>query len=71
MELFRANQAKIERQHSGPLTIEQRDVHLRHILANEDKLHPALFSAEAEHKVVYFLPSSLNYAKVSEVVGLT
>ncbi|KAL0010460.1 hypothetical protein SO802_005568 [Lithocarpus litseifolius] len=55
LELFRANQAKIERQHSGPLTIEQRDVHLRRILANEDKLHPALFSAEAEHKVLQHL----------------
>lgn len=46
-------------------------MHLRRILANEDKLHPALFSAEAEHKVVYFLPSSSNYAKVSEFLGLT
>ncbi|KAM3699787.1 hypothetical protein ACJW31_05G051900 [Castanea mollissima] len=59
LELFRANQAKIERQHSGPLTIEQRDVHLRRILANEDKLHPALFSAEAEHKVLQHLMDGL------------
>lgn len=55
MELFRANQAKIEKKHSGLLTIEHRDMELRRILANENKLHPALFSAEAEHKVVYLL----------------
>lgn len=59
LELFRANQAKIERQHSGPLTIEERDVHLRRILANKDKLHPALFSAEAEHKVLQHLMDGL------------
>jgi sorting nexin-13 len=55
LELFRANQAKIEKKHSGLLTIEHREMELRRILANENKLHPALFSAEAEHKVVYLL----------------
>jgi sorting nexin-13 len=66
LELFRANQAKIERHQAGSLTIEQRDMELRRILANENKLHPALFSAEAEHKVVYFLTLSSNYVQVSE-----
>lgn len=53
LELFRATQAKIEKQQSGLLTIERRDLELRQVLAAENKLHPALFSAEAEHKVVY------------------
>lgn len=48
-------QAKIEKQQSGLLTIEKRDMELRLVLAAENKLHPALFSAESEHKVVYFL----------------
>lgn len=59
LELFRANQAKIEKKHSGLLTIEHRDMELRRILANENKLHPALFSAEAEHKVFTCLLSFL------------
>lgn len=54
LELFRATQAKIEDQQSGLLTFEQRDAELRLILNIENKLHPALFSAEAEHKVVYY-----------------
>lgn len=55
LELFRATHAKIENQQSGLLTFEQRDVELRLILNTENKLHPALFSAEAEHKVVYYV----------------
>ena len=51
LELFRAAQLKIEKQHSGPLTIEGRDTELKRVLAAENKLHPALFSAEAEQKV--------------------
>lgn len=52
LELFRASQAKIEKHHSEPLTIERRDIEIRRVLAAENKLHPALFSAEAEHKVL-------------------
>ncbi|KAF5466622.1 hypothetical protein F2P56_016533 [Juglans regia] len=59
LELFRANQAKIEKQHSGSLTNEHRDMELRRILANENKLHPALFSPEAEHKVLQHLMDGL------------
>ncbi|XP_062155609.1 uncharacterized protein LOC133863600 isoform X2 [Alnus glutinosa] len=59
LELFRANQAKIEKKHSGLLTIEHREMELRRILANENKLHPALFSAEAEHKVLQHLMDGL------------
>ncbi|KAL5575140.1 hypothetical protein UlMin_016839 [Ulmus minor] len=58
LELFRATQAKIKNQ-SGTLTIEHRDMELRLILATENKLHPALFSAEAEHKVLQHLMDGL------------
>ncbi|KAL5757920.1 hypothetical protein ACOSP7_020531 [Xanthoceras sorbifolium] len=59
LELFRASQAKIEKQQSVPLTIENRDLEIRRVLAAEDKLHPALFSAEAEHKVLQCLMDGL------------
>ncbi|KAI4355642.1 hypothetical protein L6164_004392 [Bauhinia variegata] len=59
LELFRAAQAKIEKQHSGSLTIESRDRELKLVLATENKLHPALFSAEAEHKVLQHLMDGL------------
>ncbi|GKV43358.1 hypothetical protein SLEP1_g50658 [Rubroshorea leprosula] len=59
LELFRANQAKIEKQQSALLTIEYRDVEIRSILAAENKLHPALFSPEAEHKVLQHLMDGL------------
>ncbi|KAM5554003.1 hypothetical protein ABKV19_025970 [Rosa sericea] len=49
---FRIAQAKIPKQQSGLMTIEKRDMELRLVLDAENKLHPALFSAEAEHKVV-------------------
>ncbi|GAB2228110.1 hypothetical protein Droror1_Dr00009940 [Drosera rotundifolia] len=59
LELFRSCQAKIEREKLESLNFEQRDVELRHILAAENKLHPALFSAESEHKVLLHLVDSL------------
>ncbi|KAJ7962999.1 Phox-associated domain,Sorting nexin [Quillaja saponaria] len=59
LELFRAAQARIESQHPGPLAIEHRDRELRLVLAAENKLHPALFSAEAEHKVLQHLMDGL------------
>jgi sorting nexin-13 len=60
LELFRASQAKIDKQQSGLLTIDERDKELRLVLAAENKLHPALFSAEAEHKVDLFIFCLLN-----------
>lgn len=51
LELFRASQAKVKNQ-AELLTTEYRDIELRLVLAADNKLHPALFSAEAEHKVV-------------------
>ncbi|KAL6134452.1 hypothetical protein ACLB2K_066683 [Fragaria x ananassa] len=59
LELFRITQAKIPKQQSGLLTIEKRDMELRLILDAENKLHPALFSAEAEHKVLQHLMDGL------------
>ncbi|XP_054780633.1 uncharacterized protein LOC129288193 isoform X2 [Prosopis cineraria] len=59
LEVFRATLAKIEKQTSSPLTIESLDTELKPALAAEDKLHPALFSAEAEHKVLQHLMEGL------------
>ncbi|KAK4771925.1 hypothetical protein SAY86_013700 [Trapa natans] len=59
LENFRLTQAKIEKQQRGPITMENRDTELRHILTSENKLHPALFSAEAEHKVLQHLMDGL------------
>jgi len=52
LDLFRAAITKIEKQHTDTLSIESRDTELKIVLAAEDKLHPALFSSESEHKVV-------------------
>ncbi|KAK7349184.1 hypothetical protein VNO77_06348 [Canavalia gladiata] len=61
LELFRAAHSKIEKQHTGSLTIENRDTALKIVLAAENKLHPAIFSAEAEHKVLQHLMTGLMY----------
>ncbi|PWA57424.1 phox-associated domain,Sorting nexin [Artemisia annua] len=53
LELFRACQMKITKQQS--MTIAQRDVELKAVLYSENKLHPALFSPGAEHKVLQHL----------------
>ncbi|KAF7814262.1 Sorting nexin-16 [Senna tora] len=59
LELFRAAQAKIELQHSGSVTCEDQDAELKRVMAAENKLHPALLSAEAEHKVLQHLMDAL------------
>ncbi|KAI4325291.1 hypothetical protein MLD38_030703 [Melastoma candidum] len=59
LETFRFSQAKIERPATGQLSIEQLDRELRKVLASENKLHPALFSAEAEHKVLQHIMEGL------------
>ncbi|XP_057465068.1 uncharacterized protein LOC130754828 isoform X2 [Actinidia eriantha] len=59
LELFRANQLKIAKQRLGSLTVECRDMELKFLLASENKLHPALFSTEAEHKVLQRLMDGL------------
>ncbi|PPD92222.1 hypothetical protein GOBAR_DD10847 [Gossypium barbadense] len=59
LELFRISKAKFENRQSVPLTIEYRDAEIRRVLAAENKLHPALFSTEAEHKVLQHLTNGL------------
>jgi sorting nexin-13 len=59
VELFRECQAKIERQQRRSLSFEDRDSELRRVMASEDKLHPALFSPESEHKVLQHIVNSL------------
>ncbi|XP_073015478.1 uncharacterized protein [Primulina eburnea] len=59
LELFRSCKSKIEKQQSRFLTIAERDVELKVVLAAENKLHPALFSAEAEHKVLQHVMDGL------------
>ncbi|CAL0335307.1 unnamed protein product [Lupinus luteus] len=59
LELFRAAHSKVKKQHKGSLTIECRDTELKLVLAAENKLHPALFSAEAEHKVLKHVVNGL------------
>ncbi|KAL1203562.1 hypothetical protein V5N11_033422 [Cardamine amara subsp. amara] len=59
VELFRECQAKIERQQRRSLSFEDRDSELRRVMATEDKLHPALFSPESEHKVLQHIMNSL------------
>ncbi|XP_052182626.1 uncharacterized protein LOC127795165 isoform X2 [Diospyros lotus] len=59
LELFRATQAKIEKQQPGSPTLERQDMQLKFVLAKEKKLHPALFSADAEHKVLQHLMEGL------------
>ena len=54
LELFRTCKLRIEKKNTRSLTIEERDLELKLTLAADDKLHPALFSPEAEHKVISF-----------------
>lgn len=51
MEVFREYQGKIERKQRRSLSFEGRDSELRRLMAADDRLHPALFSPESEHKV--------------------
>ncbi|XP_019091391.1 PREDICTED: uncharacterized protein LOC104740212 [Camelina sativa] len=59
VELFRECQAKIERQQKRSFSFEDGDSELRRVMAADDKLHPALFSPESEHKVLQHIMSSL------------
>ncbi|GFP99918.1 hypothetical protein PHJA_002135900 [Phtheirospermum japonicum] len=59
LELFRASKMKIEKHQSRLLTFEERDNELKSVLAAENKLHPILFSAEAEHKVLQHVMNGL------------
>ncbi|EPS66855.1 hypothetical protein M569_07921, partial [Genlisea aurea] len=52
LELFRTCKKKLVSNPTKSITLEQQDIKLKSILAAEKKLHPVLFSAEAEHKVL-------------------
>nr|DAD44679.1 TPA_asm: hypothetical protein HUJ06_002909 [Nelumbo nucifera] len=59
LEHFRVCQVKIVAQQGEKLTIDHRDEELKLVLAAENKLHPALFSADAEHRVLQHLMDGL------------
>ncbi|KAF8086906.1 hypothetical protein N665_0609s0036 [Sinapis alba] len=59
VEVFREYQAKIERKQRRSLSFEDRDSELKRVMARDDKLHPALFSPESEHKVLQHIMDSL------------
>ncbi|KAK1312510.1 hypothetical protein QJS10_CPA07g00738 [Acorus calamus] len=59
LELYRFFQAKIKQHELRKLPIDLWDRQLKLVLAAENKLHPALFSADAEHKVLQHLMSGL------------
>jgi len=51
IELYRIIQTQIGEALLSSLSNDERDAKLKSTLAADNKLHPALFSAEAEHKV--------------------
>ncbi|KAL9156908.1 hypothetical protein ABFS82_09G110900 [Erythranthe guttata] len=59
LELFRESKIKIEKHQERYFTTEELDIELKSILAAENKLHPILFSAEAEHKVLQHVMDGL------------
>ncbi|CAH8353823.1 unnamed protein product [Eruca vesicaria subsp. sativa] len=59
VEIFRECQVKIERKQRRSLSFEDRDSELKRVMAADDKLHPALFSPESEHKVLQHIMDSL------------
>uniref|UniRef100_A0A7N0RH95 Uncharacterized protein n=1 Tax=Kalanchoe fedtschenkoi TaxID=63787 RepID=A0A7N0RH95_KALFE len=59
LKVFRVAQAKMKTPQLGSIALENQDRELKVVLAAEDKLHPALFSPEAEHKVLQHLISGL------------
>ncbi|KAJ4749724.1 Sorting nexin-13 [Rhynchospora pubera] len=59
LELYRLCQSQIGKEQFLNLTPDQRDSELKSALESEKKLHPALFSAASEHKVLHDLTSGL------------
>ncbi|XP_022150449.1 uncharacterized protein LOC111018592 isoform X2 [Momordica charantia] len=59
LEHFRSTKGKIGKQQLGRVTIEQLDTELRRLLVLENRLHPALFSSEAQHKVLQHMMDGL------------
>ncbi|CAN6336682.1 unnamed protein product [Urochloa humidicola] len=59
LELYHFCQAKIGKEKFVNLPSERRDAVLKKTLTDENKLHPALFSANAEYKVLQSLADGL------------
>uniref|UniRef100_A0A0D9WK76 PX domain-containing protein n=1 Tax=Leersia perrieri TaxID=77586 RepID=A0A0D9WK76_9ORYZ len=59
LELYQLCQAKIGKEKFVNLPTERRDAELKLTLMTENKLHPALFSGSAEHKVLQSLADGL------------
>ncbi|XXG47957.1 hypothetical protein AAC387_Pa02g2515 [Persea americana] len=59
LELYRSCRSKIGNYEPGRLPAGYHDAQLKIVLASEKKLHPALFSAAAEHKVLQHLMGGL------------
>ncbi|XP_008792345.2 uncharacterized protein LOC103708990 isoform X1 [Phoenix dactylifera] len=59
LELYRLCQAKIGKQEFLKLPMDHQDTQLKQVLLADNKLHPALFSVEAEHKVLQYLMNGL------------
>lgn len=59
LELYHLCQAKIGKEKFVNLSTERRDAELKLTLITENKLHPALFSASAEHKILQSLADGL------------
>ncbi|KAL2462680.1 Phox-associated domain [Forsythia ovata] len=59
LELFRTSKTKIEKHQFRFRTNEEREMELKSVLAAENKLHPALFSAKSEHKVLQHITDGL------------
>ncbi|GJN15336.1 hypothetical protein PR202_gb02238 [Eleusine coracana subsp. coracana] len=64
LELYHFCQAKIGKEKFVNLSSERRDAELKLTLIAENKLHPALFSATAEYKVLQSLADGLISATV-------
>ncbi|CAA6665972.1 unnamed protein product [Spirodela intermedia] len=59
LELYRSTQAKIGKEELGKVSTDHRDAQIKLAMVAENKLHPALASAEAEHKVLQHLATGL------------
>lgn len=59
LELYRWSVSKIGRQEMKNLSLDHQDIQLKQVLASKSKLHPALFSTKAEHKVLQHLVNGL------------
>ncbi|KAF3324504.1 Sorting nexin-16 [Carex littledalei] len=59
LELYRVCQSQIGKEQFLSLPPDQRDSQLKSALESEKKLHPALFSAASEHKVLQQMTSGL------------